>query len=364
MKFNAIRGILLGLSFTIGLLGCTSDGSKKDSSQAHEDAIQPEFDRGMRALDHEDFVNAADIFDHLLVAKPASEMDLVITYDSGVAHEGLGECPKAAERYREVVRGSAGKYQRVEAQALYRLSLMYECLGQDAKTVTSLLDARKRAKDLPLEIERAEIPARLAAAYSRLGNREKALEYFSQASVGLKAILAKGTSAKAQKEAMSRTLFFMGHLNTAQKAGAVDPIGYLKSLSMQQPYLLQAVEIGHLTWSRKAADDLTAAYDNMMNFQFKDRQQKYAFYTQAMQVIAELRKIRMPDGGVQEDNIFVQVDKTQRRIQMALADASVTNPMTAEAEKREGLKREGRIVDAPRASQQLKNKKKAKKSIK
>jgi hypothetical protein len=66
------------------------------------------------------------------------------------------------------------------------MSIMYECLGQDTKAITSLLDARKRGKDLPFETQVAEIPGRLAAAYARMNNRTKALEYFNQASEGLR----------------------------------------------------------------------------------------------------------------------------------------------------------------------------------
>lgn len=335
-------------AFAIGLavLILSACASKKIEQTDFSDESPPQdFQRGLKALEKEDFGTAATIFDRLLVSNPASEQDLVTTFNSGNAHEGLGDCKKASERYREVIRSSAGKYVGIEAHALYRQSLMYECLGQDTKTVTSLLDAKKREKFLPIEVARAELPARLASAYSRLGNRAKALEYFNQASEGLKTVLAQGTVARAQKETLGKTLFYMGHLNPAQKQADAEPMGYLQSLSMQQPYLLQAVELNHPTWSRKAAEDLNLGYDNMIRFRLDDLEKRNQFYTRALQVIAELRKIRLPDAGKIEDEIFAKVDRTERRIQNELATIAETTKLTPDAQKREGLKREGRPVN-------------------
>jgi tetratricopeptide (TPR) repeat protein len=341
---NGLAILLIAL-----LSACASKAPKLEGTDAGAADAGNEFQRGTAALEKEDYSTAADVFDHLLVAKPATEVDLITIYNSGNAYEGLGNCKKASERYREAVRSSAGKFTRIEAQSLFRLSLMYECLGQDTKTVTALLDTRKRAKELPIEIERAELPARLAAAYSRLGNRTKALEYFNQANSGLKAVLAKGSSARAQKDTLARTLYYMGHLNPAQKTGNADPNSYLQSLSMQQPYLLQAVEMGSRDWSHKAAEDLDYAYDNMTRFTLDSPQKRREFFTRCLQVIAELRRIRLPDAGKAEDDVFARVDSTERRIQIELASTGETTRLTPDAEKREGLRREGRLVD-PKAS--------------
>jgi tetratricopeptide (TPR) repeat protein len=327
------------------LLACATEKKPQPTTFSINQQDSPDFDRGVKLLEREDYSAAADIFDHLLVAKPASELDLMTSFNSGAAHEGMGECNHAAERYREVVRSSAGKFSRLEAQALFRLSLMYECMGQDMKTITALLDARKRAKDLAPEISRAELPARLAAAYSRLGNHEKAVQYFSQASDGLKIILADGSASKKQKETLGRTLYFMGRLNPAQRSAEGDGIAFLQSLSMQQPYLLQAVELAPPQWARKASEDMSTAYDNILRYNPQTQERRHAYYVRALQVIAELRKIRMPDAGPEEDAIFRQVDKTERHIQTELAAVAATTTLTPEAQKREGLRREGRPVD-------------------
>src|SRR5262245_43474104 len=112
------RGLLAAL--IIVLSACAS--KKVEETEFSDHADTPDFQRGLKALEKEDFGLAASIFDGLLVAKPGTEVDLITTYNSGNAYEGLGNCQKAADRYREVVRGSAGKFAAIEAQALFRLS--------------------------------------------------------------------------------------------------------------------------------------------------------------------------------------------------------------------------------------------------
>jgi tetratricopeptide (TPR) repeat protein len=347
MEFKMILRIFLGAMLCIlaAILGLTACASKRPViDMKDDDKGNPAFDKGLKALEKENYGEAAAIFDRLLVAKPASESDLVITYDSGAAYEGLGQCPKASERYREVVRASAGKYQQLEGLALYRLSLMYECMGQDTKSITALLDAKKRGKQLSSETLTAEIPARLAAAYARVGNKDKAREYFAEASDGLKKIVTKTQNHK-QKELVARTLFLMGQLNSSQRSATVPATSYMQSVSMQQAYLMQAVEMDHPLWSRKASDDLILAYDNIWKFQVGDGEQRRALYTRGLQSIQELRKIRLPNASAPVNAIYAHVDGVEQRLQTELAKVAEFNKLTPDAEKREGLKRQGKLAD-------------------
>lgn len=350
----------------IFLTACATDNANKRVQQLQAEAnpggpgsespLQPQFDRGVQALDAERYADAAAIFDALLVKKPATDLDLVTIFNSGVAYENLGQCQKASERYRQVVRASATKFKRIEGEALFRLSMAYECMGQDAKTVTALLDAKRRGKDLSFEVVNAEIPARMAAAYARLGNREKALEYFNQASQGLKATVSR-SSGRVQKDLLARTLYLMGKLSPTQRSAGVEPTTYLQSLSMQQPYLLQAMEFNKAPWSGKAEEDLKAAYRNIWDFNIADPEQKREFYTRGLQTINELRKIRLnkPDSGI--DSVFVMLDDTENKLQNQLTKLGPTNKLTSAAEKREGLKQNGRLVD-PNANAKAKKTKK------
>ncbi len=323
------------------LAGCVGKDKKMDFSDT---APTPEFEKGVRALDASNYAAAAAIFDGLLVAKPGSQKDLITVFNSGAAYEGLSNCAKAADRFRQIVRSSAGKFARLEAQAMYRLSLMYECLGQDTKAVTSMLDSMKREADLPNEVVRAELPARLAAAYARMGNRDKALEYFNMASQGLKTLLIVETSAQKQKDLLARTLFFMGRLSPAQRKADVEPMAYLQSLSMQQPYLLQAIEMNQPNWSVQAKEDLALGYDNIVDLKVKDADRRQ-YWVRSLQVVNELRKIRLPNSGRLLEDAFSHVDKAERRIQNEMVALGESNPLTPEAQQINSLKREGRPVN-------------------
>lgn len=333
-------------------VSCTSQQKKQPSALIEEESpAQRKFDQGMKALEAERYQDAADIFDALLLEKPGTEMDLVAMFNSAASYEGLGNCKKASERYRQVIRASAKKFQRIESEALFHLSLMYECLGQDAKAITSLVDARNRGKELSFEVLNAEIPARLAAAYARLNNRQKALEYFNQAGQGLKAVVSKGTG-RGPMENVARTLFLMGKLSPSQRRAEVDPTTYLQSLSMQQPYLLQAVEMRRQPWSNKAEADLKLAYENIWMFKISDNDKEHQFYTRALQTINELRNLRMPNSDLGVESIFASIDQTERKLRNELSRVPERNKLTQEAQKREGLKQTGRLVDPKKQKKQ------------
>ena len=328
------------------LVACASaPAPQKTMEEINSEAIQQNtFDKGLKQLEQLQYADAAKTFDGLLVAKPATEFDLVALYNSGAAYEGLGECAKASDRYRSAVRSSGSKYPRIEAEALFRLSLMYECLGKDVKAIAALIDAQKRGKSLPTETLQAQIPARLAAAYSRVGNRKKALEYFSIASEGLKKIIARESPVQ-KKEVLSRTLFMMGALTPAQRDAEVSPQSFFQSLTMQQPYLLQAAEMGHPNWSKRAAEDLIAGYDNIWKYKFDDAEKQRDFYMRGLQAAKELEKIRLPNEGELVASVFTHVIEAESRLQAELSKTAETTHLTPDAQKRQSLKRSGRAVD-------------------
>ena len=140
----------------------------------------------------------------------------------------------------------------------------------------------------------------------------------------------------------------MGRLNAAQRRGGGDPVTFLQSLSMQQPYLLQAIELRFPQWARRATEDLNLAYENAIRVNFGEPARRRDYYTRLLSVIGELRRIRMPDGGSQEDDVFATVDKVEHRVRMNLAEIGDTTPLTPEAERRGALKQSGRLVDPDR----------------
>lgn len=339
--------------FLLSLLAtaaCSSKPTSTNRSTTPSDAAQARMEEGMKAMQHGDYSGAAAIFDRMLMQKPASEFDLIVVYNAGVAHESMGECKRATEYYRKAITGAvAMKLPRVEAESFYRLSLAYECLGDDQKTIVSLLDTKKRARNLTPGIGDAELPARLAAAYSRIGQRDKALQYFREAGDGLKTALTQaGTTSRIQQQFAAKTLYAMGSLTQMQKGLNGDAKSFLRALSIQQPYLLQSAELNVPPESRQAADELIFAYENLMKMRPADPVGARQFLQIALQDIAEIKKIRLPNKGPLVDEIYDKIDAQESRIRQQLVSVSDTTPLTQEALSREGLKRQGRAV-SPKA---------------
>ena len=341
----------------VALLAATAcSTAPKQNPHVPTDSAQTQLEDGMKALQSSDFGTAAAIFDRLLTQKPASEFDLIVLYNAGVAHDGLGECKRSSELYRKAITGSVAlKRPRVEAEAYYRLSMAYECIGDDQKTIVSLLDTKKRAKNLTPDIANAELPARLAVAYARIGQREKAMQFFREAGNGLKLALTQaGTTTQIQQKFAAKTLYAMGTLTPLQKGLNGDPKGFLTALSMQQPYLLQSAELNIAPDSRKAADELIFAYENLLKMKPNDPIGARNFLQVALQDIAEIKKIRLPNKGPLVDEIYDKIDAQESHIRQQLVSVSDTTPLTAEAQSREGLKRQGRVVSPNAPAKQKK----------
>lgn len=85
---TVMRAIAMSLLLTV--TACASDPKPMRPVNAAADAAQAQMQTGMKALEHEDYPGAAGIFDRMLVQRPATEFDLIILYNDGVAHEGMG----------------------------------------------------------------------------------------------------------------------------------------------------------------------------------------------------------------------------------------------------------------------------------
>ncbi|MES2965154.1 MAG: hypothetical protein V4760_14810 [Bdellovibrionota bacterium] len=213
----------------------------------------------MGLLEDSKFAEALEAFDAFGKAEPASPYSQAAILNSGRALEGLGRWSEATERYRAVVRVTANA-RKLQAMALYRLSICHEALGDDLQVVATLNDLLSRMEELPPEMARAELPARLATAYARVGNFDRAIDFYRQAENGI---------AKLRQEAgddvpewLPRTLFFMGELSRRSPTWA-EFESSMRPLGRGQVYLLQAAELEAAPWSEKAADELIGTYSNL-----------------------------------------------------------------------------------------------------
>ncbi len=352
----------------VGLVGCMTPAQqranqRKAGEEMSEEQMQ-EFNRGLDYLEKEDYPAALRVFDKLLVEKPASELDLIILYDSGAALEGMGQCAKAAQRYRQVARGAVKKFPRMQGEALYRLSYTYECLGEDQKVIAALLDVKKFENEMPQEVSKAEAPARLAAAYARIENRTQAKAYFAQAERGLQDLQSQIMTKKKATEVSAKTLFFMGRLNSLEQQASKKTEDYIESLITLQPFLIRSASLDVAPWSEKAAEQILNAYKRLVEIldstkvqqdpkdadmnEHLTRTARISLLKFAVQAIEDLKTKKipgLPQKGSLEERVYNQLLVYEKQIHGLLEKSSELQLKTPEARKREGLKREGRIKD-------------------
>lgn len=356
---NRVLQVFLFAVLSSWFIGCSS-APKQDAPavdmQPVDPALDKKFNEGLKALEEERYRQAVQIFDSILVQNPASEFDLIALYNSAAAYEGLSRCKTAGRRYRQVARTSAGRYPRVEAMALFRLSYAYECLGYPQKVIASLLDVQRRKEYLSEEVVYAEVPARLAASYAQLGQLEVAKKYFDQAEAGIQRLRRIHSQRPDLVDLLARTYFFMGRVQARQETD-VKPQGFFQSLRFQQAHLIKAVELESDPWSRKASETLLEAYRDLWeyleqgrarraNASYQERRQYVLDWVEGgQQALAELKTLRFPRAqeGQEAKRMFSQLEEEERRMQEFLAEFAVSHPLTPEAESREGIKREGKV---------------------
>ena len=248
------------------LVGCATKPEPKvihDDPHSMINSQGPQlYQQGLKQLAANDYVGALESFDKFLEAQPVSPYTQVAVFNSGRALEGLQKWHEASAKYRAVVQAT-GKAPRLQALALYQLSFPYEAVGDDPKTVSTLTDALARSSYLPDQIASAELPARLASAYARVGNLEQAMQYYTKAESGIARLRHKSRNEKSP-EWLARTLFLMGRVSL--KEISWDEFeSALRPVERAQFYLLQALELDDAKWSEESLRELQRVYDQIVS---------------------------------------------------------------------------------------------------
>ncbi len=346
------------------LSSCSLLGKKSDSDQAIEPdpKLVEKFNQGTKQLDQGNYQVAAKIFDEILVENPASEFDVIATFNSGSAYEGMNACIKAAQRYRQAIQASVGRFKKIEAQALLRLSYAHECMGDDKRAITTMLDLRRRAQFLDQEVVLAELPARLAAGYARMGNRAVADRYFKEASLGIQKLNVQYKNSNRRGEKLAGILYLMGRFNQGELQQLNNGLAFSKSLSFLQTYLLQAVEMGVKPWSQKSSEEILKGYDHLLRVyslskaeksddpaieEAKKRELQKQIMQEGLLNLKRLKSLKVPgSGGAELEQLFKALNERERQFLAFMPELSVSTPMSDAAKAREGLKREGRTKGA------------------
>ncbi|MEZ4871780.1 MAG: hypothetical protein R2827_05930 [Bdellovibrionales bacterium] len=339
---------------------------ESSGSQSEKLEIQTKFNNALALMDLGKYMEAGRAFKEILKKYPNTDLELLIVYNLGGALEGLGRCDRAVKRYRQVVERSAGKFQKLEAKALLRISYSYECLGDDAKVVGTLIDLEKRGGHLGSEVIKAEIPARLAAAYSRIGNDYLAQSYFLKAQEGLKELNSDLRSPGKKRELLSKTLYYMGNMQK-HSLDKMNTESYMESQKYLQNYLLMSVELNDSRWSPRSVDEILEGYDKIMA---KVESVEPQSVDEVVVREARTRQLNLLQGGVsnlkslqlqrfqqkQEPRIistlFEKIQQKEKQFEIEMARVARGTNLTREALEREALMLPGRVLEKPKVNKQ------------
>ncbi len=359
MKWIKLFSVVIFLS-GCGLFEKNKGGSSGALSQSQ---TLKEFERGNQLLDQNQFTEAAEVFDRLIVDQPTSQLDLLIIYNSGLAHLAAMNCDVAGERIRKAIRMAAQDAPSLRGRALLRMGDVYTCLGDDSKSITTLIEVMRGQFNLPVEVVKAEVPAKLAAAYARIGNIKDAEKFFRLAERGLIQVETSYRNPQEKTQAMGMTLFLMG--NIAQINIQTMPIDeYFATVKSLQRYLYRAVELDAAPWSTQATDQIEQIYTNVWAYldrvpvtpveggnevmALREQHAERARVVQeGLKSISALYAERIPEPNERKGikQLLQSLKKEETKMRNYLAVNTVGTELTAEAKEATAIKRPGQVLN-------------------
>lgn len=339
-----MRVILLSVLF-LTLISC-GHSKKKDQKPTREQQTQKLYNEAMTFMQRDNFKSAIKNFNIILNKYPSSKYEQLVMYNLASSYESMNNCRKAGVIYQKLVKATQGNAPRTQAEALLRLSYIYECLGQDGKVISTLQDAYKRKNVLPPEVSDAEIPARLAGAYARRGQHKLAKKYFEKARQGLKVVNNQVRTPNKKKQLLAKTFYLMG----SYKQIEIKQIGvkkYIESLKTFQPYLLRSAEFTETEWSSKAIDEILYGYDNVwteISKQDKNSKNNKSLSRAIESVIVAINMLKLnrlsdPSEEAVITSLFNTIEEKEEKFKRLLASMESDLELTEEAQKRLSIKK-------------------------
>lgn len=222
-----------------------------------------EFKQALKDFEASKFQEAAENFKKFYLNQSTSKYAWISRYYYGYSIEMLGKNDDAIEVYREVIQATVARGQFLRAKTLYRMSFCYERMSNDIQVVASLKDIGEAIKFLPESVRLAELPARIAGAYARLGNQDEATKYYEQAEAGIGQLKRKHTGVESS-EWFAKTLFAMGSLevrdlNWQNFDREIEPFG------RSQIYLFRSIVANSQDWSARSEQMLLNGYQRLQS---------------------------------------------------------------------------------------------------
>lgn len=333
--------------FLVFLGGCVSSQPQRDSKSTSSENEKRDF------IDLEQLVAAGKFEMALSSAQefrsrhPKSNLIEVSRIYEAQCLENLGRPQESLLVYRDVVLKTEKYRPEIAATALYRMASTYEALGDDMKMVAALFDAKARAKYLSAELIEAQIPAKLASAYSRQGQHKESLKYLTAAEEGLNKLLAaKGRNV--DRAWLAQIYFEMGSVSSNQ-LGMANFEDFVEAQKIVQVYLLKALKLNEKTWSDRSQSHLQKIYRDLFT-QIESVRGDVTLQGRLVGVFndliekAELYRPLADEMSNQYEQMFYDyLDVVRKKTDEVIFSNSSVIPLTEESKKLNSIKRAGRI---------------------
>lgn len=329
------------------LSGCSLLQRQPDNTSQVQAQEQAQLVNAEKALAAGSFDQSVILFKEFQGLHPQSQYLQATRLGEAQSLAGQGKWHEALDLYRDIAVKTRIYQPEIAAQAIYRMSFAYEALGDDAKTVASLLDAKNLGRYLPLETALAEIPARLAIVYGRQDRETEAVAYLNEAEHGIAKVQAeKGT--ELPKDWLVKTYVQMGGVSTNQLS-ADNFAAFIRGQKLVQVYLLRALRLGDSVWSARALKTLMETYRDLytqVEAQTESRQLQSHFGAELLGLMERAELYRPLSGqnmNSYESEFFAYLLEVRKKTELLIYNAGETMGLTEESQRLHSLKRAGRV---------------------
>lgn len=359
-----IKTILVLMSLMLSLLtvtACTHVVTAPPPSPETQE--KRELAAAQDLLDQGNFHEALASFNAFQKRHPQSHFYQAADLGQAEAWAGLAHWTEAATLYRNVYLRTVKDEPAIAAKAVYELSFAYEALGDDLKTVGTLLDAKKMKTYLPPAVALAEIPARLAMIYGKADQEAPSLAYLKEADQGLDQVI-KMKYADLDKSWLAKTYFQMGSVSTNQLS--VETFAaFARGQKAVQVYLIRDLQLQDPVWSQKALLHLKATYSELFSTMLDiplaagiessvalrmKKEQQVELGSELVDLInqAELYKPLASQGmNSLQGDFYSYLNEIRKSTEKLLYSGGEGLGLTRESLELNGLKRRGHIKDVP-----------------
>ncbi len=297
-----------------------------------------------------------------LLAYPQTTKLVESLYLRGRNERFLAKYVNCLETFQNIIELTKNKKDSYFNYALYQSGICYEMLGDIEKAIAVYQDALRATGSLPAQLRDLEIPSRLALCYSRLGEKQAAEKYNKKLQISLKEYLSKKQFTKEEKEFYAEILFSMSSLEIPLK-DQQDFDAVLTSLEMNQVTLIQLLKFNIQPYTLKALNIYVQNYTNLHEYLVQLRinegidptlsnrgkqqiQKEMAF--KVLENIESLEVLLLPEA-MQPDLSaeFEKLKEIKGKFELMSVQRMSGDGLTPDAQRRESLKKEGKVIDKP-----------------